>query len=332
MTHDRDEHLRMGRRNVLVGAAGLVLGPSLAGPVEAAAETQPIIDSHIHLFDGTRPQGATYMGSKAYAATSRVSLPAGYRKLAEPAGITGAIVIESSPWIEDNLWYLEIARADPIMVGVVGRLDTAAPDFAATVSRYAKDPLYRGIRFTRFYHADGDASVLNPDAVEGMRALAAHDLVLDTANPSMALLKADLLLSKAVPELRIILDHLPAFDPSPEMRPAYEALIDQLAQQPNIFVKLTEVYHPLPDGTIVTGYDALHARLDYLFGKFGEDRVMYGSDYPNSYGVATIPQSVDLMKRFYATKPKAARDKYFWANSQRIYKWRRRLPEQPSLS
>lgn len=31
----------------------------------ASVEGVPIIDAHIHLFDGTRPQGATYMGSAA---------------------------------------------------------------------------------------------------------------------------------------------------------------------------------------------------------------------------------------------------------------------------
>jgi hypothetical protein len=35
-----------------------------------------------------------------------VALPGRYRKLAEPLGIVGAIKIEASPWVEDNLWAL----------------------------------------------------------------------------------------------------------------------------------------------------------------------------------------------------------------------------------
>jgi predicted TIM-barrel fold metal-dependent hydrolase len=57
---------------------------------------------------------------------------------------------------------------------------------------------------------------------------------------------------------------------------------------------------------------------------------MFGTDYPNSYGVATIPEAVDLMKRFYAGK-RAAAEKYFWRNSARIYKWVRRTDDQPRL-
>jgi predicted TIM-barrel fold metal-dependent hydrolase len=33
----------------------------------------------------------------------------------------------------------------------------------------------------------------------------------------------------------------------------------------------------------------LRERLEYLYGMFGEDRVIFGTDYPSSYGVATIP-------------------------------------------
>ena len=38
-------------------------------------------------------------------------------------GIVGAVVVEASPWIEDNLWILERANSDPVFVGVVGSLD-----------------------------------------------------------------------------------------------------------------------------------------------------------------------------------------------------------------
>lgn len=129
------------------------------------------------------------------------------------------------------------------------------------------------------------------------------------------------------------MDHLPGFDPTPEGRPAYEEVIKDMAARPNISVKLTEVYHPrLSDSVIVRDYEPLRARLEYLFDAFGEDRVIFGSDYPNSYGVATIPEEVGLMKRFYSTKSREAAEKYFWKNSARVYKWKPRMHDQPSLA
>jgi predicted TIM-barrel fold metal-dependent hydrolase len=335
MTDASDSQPDLRRRLLLAGgAAAATLGAaSDAWPQSAGVDNIPIIDAHIHLFDGTRPQGAGYMGSRAYAAQSKVSLPAGYRALATPTGIVGAIVVESSGWVEDNLWYLMIAEADPIIVGVVGRLDTAKPEFGEYLGRYAKNPIYRGIRHSRYYTVDANNKIVfNPGTLEGMKLLADADRVLDTANPSMTLMRANLMLADAVPNLRIILDHQPSFDPTPEVLPAYQELIKELAAHPNVYVKLTEVYHPLPDGSILRDYRQMKDELDDLYGLFGEDRVMFGTDYPNSYGVATIPEEVALMKRFFANKTRAQAEKYFWKNSAQIYKWVKRAPNQPSLA
>jgi predicted TIM-barrel fold metal-dependent hydrolase len=332
--------LLLNRREVLGGgsAAALVAGAGGILPPATGIDDIPIIDAHIHLFDGTRPTGATYMGSEAYRAISKTSLPDQYEVLARPTGIVGAIVVESSSWIEDNLWYLEVSRPNPIIVGVSGRLDPHMPDFGTYVTRFHRDPLYRAIRYSRYYTADTPGRVddgkvtLTPAAVSNLKLLAQADLALDTANPSLNLMSANVRLADAIPELRIIMDHLPSFDPTPDNRKAYEAVVQEMAKRPNIFVKLTEVYHPLKDGTVIKDYTPLRDRLEYLYEAFGEDRVMFGTDYPNSYGVATIPEEVGLMKRFFSTKSRAAAEKYFWKNSLAVYKWVPRAPDQPALS
>jgi predicted TIM-barrel fold metal-dependent hydrolase len=272
------------------------------------------------------------MGSQAYRAISKTSLPSMYEPLARPVGVVGAIVVESSGFIDDNLWYLEVCGADPFMVGVSGSLDPARPDFGQYVSHFHKDPLYRAIRASRFYGADGGKVALKQDQVANLKLLAQADLALDTANPSMELMQANVLLADAIPNLRIIMDHLPSFDPTPDGQAAYEAVVKEMAARPNIFVKLTEVYHPrVSDNVIVKDYEPLRARLEYLFGLFGEDRVIFGTDYPNSYGVATIPEEVGLVQKFFSTKPRAVAEKYFWKNSARVYKWKSRAKDQPSL-
>jgi L-fuconolactonase len=322
-------------RRQFIGTAAMA-GAALSGTataLAAAADEVPIIDSHIHLFDNTRPVFSGYMGSQAYRALNKPSLPSLYSPLAKPTGIVGAIVVESSSWIDDNLWYLEVCRADPFMVGVCGSLDPGRPDFGQYVSHFAKDPLYRAIRSSRFYNADGAKVTLKTDQVANLKLLAQADLALDTANPSMGLMQANVMLADAIPNLRIIMDHLPSFDPAPEGQKAYEDVVKAMADRPNIVVKLSEVYHPrLSDNVIVKDYEPLRARLEYLFGMFGEDRVIFGSDYPNSYGVATIPEEVGLVKRFFSTRSRAVQEKYFWKNSARIYKWKKRTADQPSLA
>jgi L-fuconolactonase len=294
----------------------------------------PIIDSHIHLFDQTRPVFSGYTGGLFYRQVKKPSTPAMYAALARPTGIVGAIVVESAAqYLDDNLWYLDVSRANPIMVGVSGNLDPGSNDFTKYLNHFHRDPLFRAIRSSRFYTRDARGKVaLNPTQVANLKLLAQADLALDTANPSMDLMNANVMLADAVPDLRIIMDHLPSFDPTPANQAAYEAVIKEMAARPNIFVKLTEVYHPAPgdNGIIVKNYEFLRVRLEYLFQAFGEDRVMFGTDYPNSYGVATISEEVGLMQQFFSTKTRAQQEKYFWQNSSKIYKWVKRSDDQPT--
>ncbi|MGD0798024.1 MAG: amidohydrolase family protein [Acidobacteriaceae bacterium] len=303
-----------------------------ARPVVAGAI--PIIDAHIHLFDQTRPVFSGYTGGLFYRQVNKPSTPAAYAALARPTGIVGAIVVESAAqYIDDNLYYLETSHDNPIMVGVSGNIDPGSAEFGKYLNHFHRDPLFRAIRSSRFYSRDASGKVaLNPTQVANLKLLAQADLALDTANPSMDLMNANVLLADAVPDLRIIMDHLPSFDPTPDGQAAYEEVIKEMAARPNISVKLTEVYHPKPGdgGVIVKNYEVLRARLEYLFDAFGEDRVMFGTDYPNSYGVATISEEVGLMQQFFATKPRAQQEKYFWQNSSKIYKWVKRADDQPT--
>ena len=330
MTHDRS--LGFDRRSFLVGTAATIAA-ACSTPSAAAGEI-PIIDCHIHLFDATRPQGAPYKGGRAFA--GGVALPSMYAKIAKPLGIVGVIEVDASPWVEDNLWVLETIQPEPIMVGTVGNLDPAKPEFAAYLERYAKNPLYRGIRYGNLWGYNLPAQVENSAVIENLKLLAQHDMVLETANQNIGLLEAALRVNDKVPELRIVLDHLPAFDPAPDSQAGYDAALKEFSQRKNIWVKLSEIVHPVRQPgappSIVPGLAAHRDRLDALMAAFGEDRVLFGSDWPNAVGVSEVPDTVSLVREYFSGKSRAAAEKYFWKNSVAAYKWIRRSPDQPHMT
>ena len=84
-----------------------------------------------------------------------------------------------------------------------------------------------------------------------------------------------------------------------------------------------------PSGTITRGLAAHRDRLDLLAGVFGEDRVLFGSDWPNAVGVSELPDTVALVREYYASKPRLVAEKYFWRNSLAAYRWIRRDAAQP---
>jgi L-fuconolactonase len=286
----------------------------------------PIIDTHIHLFDAGRPQGAPYKGSKQYE--NMAALPAMYNRLAQPLSIVGAIAVEASPWIEDNLWLLETAQTDATMVGTIGNLQPEKPEFAEYLERYHRNPLFRGIRYGNLWNYNLAAHINNPVFVDGLKLLAQADLVLDTANPRISLLQAIVRVNDQVPNLRIVIDHLPSLDPAPDEQGGYNALLKEIRDRPTIFAKLSAIDHRV-NGQLVKGLEAHRGRLDLLMETFGEDRVLFGSDWPNSVGTATLGQIVELTRGYFVTRTRSAAQKYFWKNSLHVYKWINRRDDQP---
>jgi L-fucono-1,5-lactonase len=338
MHHD-DRCDDVNRRRFLTRVAGLAaaaIGPSQALGLSsqgAALSTSdvPIIDTHIHLFDPTRPQGAPYSGPGGLAGPPQPALPPRYRRLASPLGIVGAIKVEASPWVEDNLWVLEVAERDTIVVGVIGNLEPDKPDFAEMFARYHKNRLFRGIRYGNLWGRDMTAQANNPAFIEGLKLLSQADLVLDTANPRVDLLQAVVTITDKIPDLRVVIDHLPSLDPAPANRAAYDAALAELRGRPHVFVKLSAVIHRV-NGQVVTDLAPYRERLDHLVDVFGEDRIVFGSDWPNSDGVAPIDKVVGVVREYFSAKPRALAEKYFWKNSVAAYKWTPRELGQPGFA
>lgn len=308
----------MQRRAFIAGAAALASAPVFA------ADAIPVIDTHVHIFDPRRPQGVPYSGPKGQP--PQIATPENYHTQIAGTGIVGSLIVEASGWIEDNLFILERANSDPQFVGVVGSLDPSKPDFDEYLNRFSKDPLWRGIRYARVWNMENDRQVLKPGMADGLKLLAQTGQTLDMANPSFDLLRGALLAMDAAPELRVVMDHMPSLDPTPQAQALYNSLIGELAQRPNFFIKLSQVIHKDKDNVTVT---ASRERLDLLMTAFGPQRVMFGGDWPNSVGTATIPAALALMRDYFAARPRAEAEDYFWRNSRRIYRWKARTSAQP---
>lgn len=288
----------------------------LAAPLLAAAPPAiPVIDTHIHLFDPTRPQGIPWP-EKTNPELYRPALPARYRTLAEPFGVVGAIEVECSPWLEDNQWVLDIAAQDPVMLGMIGNLEPAAPEFPRHLERFHKSPLFLGIRYGNLWDRDFTAALGKPAFVEGLRLLAQAGLTLDSANPSPSLLADIVRLTDKVPTLRVVVDHLPSL----ALNDAARASLRELVARPNVFVKVSAV--PLDPAVA-------RPRLDKIFDLFGPARLLYGSDWPNSDRRGPYPKVFEAVHGYFLAKGTATAEQYFWRNSLRAYRWRKRAANQP---
>ncbi len=320
---------RPSRRNVLGGAAALActaLAPESL--VASLLPPAPILDAHIHLFDPDRPGGVPWP-PPTDTALYRPALPPRYSALARPEGVVAAIAVECSPLPADNDWLLHTAASSDLIVGIIGDLDPAKDTFAAELDRLAANPLFRGIRYGNLWDRDLDQHLADPLFLSNLRRLARRDLVLESANPTPQLVAALLRLAARLPDLRIILDHLPQAVPpeDPALRTHYLALLKQLSERPNVVLKGSEILRRV-DGSVPLTLATYTPWLDTLWQLFGEDRLFFGSDWPNSDHLTPVHTVFTLAQAYLATRGPTAARKFFWTNAAAIYNWRPRTDEQ----
>jgi predicted TIM-barrel fold metal-dependent hydrolase len=116
--------------------------------------------------------------------------------------------------------------------------------------------------------------------------------------------------------------------PTAAERGAYTALLKEIKGRPNIWGKISDIENR---DSPARGLAQVKDRLDVLMDCFGEDRVVFGTNWPETWGTATPAQIVTLARAYFATRSRAAAEKYFWKNSLKFYKWKKRAKNQPSL-
>jgi len=290
----------------------------------------PIIDTHIHLFDPSRPQGVPWP-TEADGILYQPALPPRYRNITHRLGIRGAIAIEASPWPRDNQWLLETAAGDTVIVGVVGNLEPGKPDFRRELEKLSRNALFLGIRYGNLWNRNLGEQISNPQFISDLIFLAEAGLCLDTADPDISLISDVVRLTEKVPNLRVIVDHLPQINVPNEkqLRERYCSNLQELGKRNGVFVKLSEVLRHV-DGRVPRDPAVYQPILDGLMDTFGPDRLLYGSDWPNSDLWAPYPDVLQLVRSYFDDKCHDVKEKFFWRNSLAAYRWTRRENAQPS--
>ena len=317
----------MNRREWLAWASG-------AAPIALAKPPEfiPAIDTHIHLFDTARPQGVPWP-PKDDRVLYQPAMPPRYRKITEGLGIVGVIEVECSPWFEDNQWVLDIAAQDSIVMGTVGNLDPGQQDFGQRLEQLHRNPRFRGIRYGNLWGRSLAEGISKPEVISNLKVLANSGLTMDTANPDPPLLAAVVRLTDQIASLRVVIDHLPQLEPPRDSsaRAALKTNLVELGRRPQVYVKMSEVLHPV-GGQVRYDLDFYRSRLDEIWEIFGPDRLMYGSDWPNSDHSAPLRQEWKVVREYIRTKGGAVAEKFYWKNSIAAYRWIKRAANQPESS
>jgi len=234
------------------------------------------VDAHHHLWDLTVRDQPWTAGQPEIRRSFRLD---DLRPELTAAGIDRTVVVQTITLPEETPELLELAAQQPVIAGVVGWVDLTAPDVGDRIAELKGLPggeLLVGIRHQ--VQAEPDPRwLLRPDVINGLRAVADHDLVYDLLIiPEQ--LPAAVEVVRQLPGLTYVLDHAGKPDIARHGFDDWHPSFAELAKLGNVAVKLsgliTEADHDhwtVPD---IQPYAAT------VVEDFGPERVMFGSDWP----------------------------------------------------
>lgn len=282
-------------------------------------EMLPIVDAHVHLWN---PEQFNMLW---LADIPRLNRPYGlqnYREQTQGLSIRAMVYIEVGVEPQDALreahQIVELAREEPRLQAVVA----AAPvEHGDAVREYlgslvAISPLIKGVRRNIQDETEPDFC-LRPDFVAGVRLLTEFKLSFDLCIKHWQLPSA-IELVRRCPDTAFVLDHLGKPDIKQQLLDPWQTDLRKLAELPNVVCKIsglvTEADHE--------GWQPsdLEPFINVVLEAFGEDRIMFGSDWPVALLASLYRRWYETLGVLTAHLPVSVRRKLWAENALRFYR------------
>ena len=278
-----------------------------------------IVDTHLHLWDPTHFRISWLDGNTTLHHTFLADEFAQHSAGVDVAACVYLEVAVDAPYSYLEALYInQLAHQMPQIQGIVA----AAPvEYGEQARAYyaalrAIGPRIKGVR--RLFQGESDPNyAMRPNVIAGVRALAAYDLSFDICifHPQ---LPAVVELVRQCPNVQFILDHVGKPDIKGGQLQPWMRHIEALAAHPNVVCKLsgmtTEADHQ--HWTI----EDLRPYSDHVFAAFGEDRVLFGGDWPVSLQSTTYGAWVDTVESLISHHSADAQRKFWSGNARRVYR------------
>lgn len=280
----------------------------------------PLVDAHLHLWDPSHFRMPWLDGNQTLDQT--YTLPEFYEQTAGIA-IDGLVYVqvEVAPayGLAEARWATARTIEEPRIQAIVA---WAPLEFGEQVIAYldaliAISPRIKGVR--RLIQGEPDPQFcLQPRFVRGVQLLAQYGLSCDLCITHEQL-GATIALVAQCPEVAFVLDHCGKPPIRAHELDPWRGQISELAAFPNVSCKISGLVTEADHHAWTTADLAPYAR--HCLAAFGEDRVMFGGDWPVALEAASYQRWVNSAEELTADLTPAAQSKFWAENARRFYRF-----------
>ncbi len=277
---------------------------------------RPVVDSHIHFW---HPAWRAYPWMAGLDALQQPRMPEDLAPLLAAQGIDYCVLVQTVSDVQETREFLQIAHETDFVAGVVGWVDLTDPDVDVTIRALKDRPDGRylvGIRHQ--VHDERDPDYLRRGAVQrGISAIGAAGLVYDLLlKPPF--IDAAVTCVASAPDVRFVIDHIAKPEIARNGFDLWARKMAPFAGMPHVACKLSGLVTEA-DWTSWTVED-LKPYVHQVMTWFGEDRVMFGSDWPVCTLAGAYDRVIDALREALGPVSAETEAKIFGENAARWYR------------
>lgn len=298
-----------------------------AAALEAADNSSPIIDTHMHVWSGdlTRYPFAHPFEPGVRPPKTPATVDLLLREM-DQFGVTHCVLVQTIYHGWDNRYLVECVKANPKRFRGHGLIDPTDPKVADKLEFWIREQGLAGMRFSPIYYAGKNGRTddwLNAKTSHPLWEKAAElGAVFNFFIATAQLPKLEEMVRR-FPRVPVVIDHLArvdlkAADPLPE----FQKLL-ALAKYPNVWAKVSELSVLSPSGKYP--YRDTHAWVRRLYDAFGPDRLLWGTGFPGAAraeaGRPTLTEELDLIRKEIDFFTAEDRPKILGRNAAQLWKF-----------
>jgi L-fuconolactonase len=234
-----------------------------------------ILDTHQHFWKADR--GDYHWMTPDVPVLARDYLPDHLRPELRKAGVGQTILVQAAQTIAETDFLLKIAEETDFVAGVIGWFDLEDENFPAVFEE--KQTRHRKLIGVRPMLQDlrDDRWITRVKVIKNLTYLAKRKSVFEFLTYTRHLPFVLQVLDQ-VPGLHAVVDHISKPEIKTGKLEPWRDLISRVARHENVFCKLSGMVTEADHNRWRP--DHLRPYIEHVLDSFGEDRVMFGSDWP----------------------------------------------------